>query len=75
VPAIASVGLNMDRLKVDMNSFDVNQRMERDREDAVLLMVRATPQYFVNGRELTDFGYEQLAALILDELAKAAPAQ
>ena len=75
VPAIASVGLNMDRLKIDMNSFDVNQRMERDREDAVLLMVRATPQYFVNGRELTDFGYEQLAALILDELAKAAPAQ
>lgn len=72
VPAIASVGLNMDRLRIDMNSIDVKQRIERDREDAVSLMVRATPQYFVNGRELTEFGYEQLAALVRDELAKAA---
>ena len=70
-PAIASVGLNMDRLRTDMNHFDVRQRMEHDRKDAVLLMVSATPQYFVNGRELKNFGYEQLAALVRDELAKA----
>lgn len=70
-PAIASVGLDMDRLKTDMNSSDVKRRMEQDRNDAMLLMVRATPQYFVNGRELTNFGYEQLAALVGDELAKA----
>ena len=75
MPAIASVGLNMDRLKTDMNNFDVKLRMEHDRKDAVALMVRATPQYFVNGRELTDFGYEQLAALVRDELAKAEQAQ
>ncbi len=75
VPAIASVGLNMDRLKTDMNNVDVELRMEQDRKDAVSLMVRATPQYFVNGRELKDFGYEQLAALVRDELAKAGQAQ
>lgn len=75
MPAIASVGLNMDRLETDMNNFDVKLRMEHDRKDAVTLMVRATPQYFVNGRELTDFGYEQLAALVRDELAKAERAQ
>lgn len=75
MPAIASVGLDMDQLKTDMNDFGVKLRMEHDRKDAVSLMVRATPQYFVNGRELTDFGYEQLAALIRDELAKAEQAQ
>jgi len=74
-PAVASVGLNMDRLKTDMNNFDVKLRMEHDRKDAVSLMVRATPQYFVNGRELKNFGYEQLAALVRDELAKAEQAQ
>ena len=75
MPAIASVGLNVDRLETDINNFDVKLRMEHDRKDAVTLMVRATPQYFVNGRELTDFGYEQLAALVRDELAKAERAQ
>jgi protein-disulfide isomerase len=74
-PAITSVGLNMDRLRTDMDNADVKQRMEHDQKDAVTLMVRATPQYFVNGRELKDFGYEQLAALIRDELAKVERAQ
>ena len=74
-PAIASVGLNMDQLRIDMNNFDVKQRIERDRKAAVSLMVRATPQYFVNGRELKDFGYEQLAALVRDELAKVEQGQ
>ncbi len=74
-PAIANVGLNMERLMADMDKFDVKLRMERDSKDAILLKVRATPHYFVNGRELTDFGYEQLAALIKEELAKAEQAR
>lgn len=74
-PAIASVGLDMDRLHIDMISSEVDERMQRDQEAAAVLMVRATPQYFVNGRELTDFGYEQLAALIRDELAKVEQAR
>ena len=75
MPAITSVGLNMDRIRTDMDNADVKQRMEHDQKDAVSLMVRATPQYFVNGRELKDFGSEQLAALVRDELAKAEQAQ
>ena len=74
-PAIAGVGLNMDRLRIDMNNIDVKQRIERDGKDAVLLMVSKTPQYFVNGRELKNFGYEQLAALVREELKKAEQAQ
>ena len=75
MPAITSVGLNMDRIRTDVDNADVKQRMEHDQKDAVTLMVRATPQYFVNGRELKDFGYEQLAALVRDELAKAEQAR
>jgi len=71
VPAIASVGLDIDRIRAEQNTVDVELRMQRDREAAVSLMVRRTPQFFVNGTELIEFGPEQLAALIRDELAKA----
>ena len=49
--------------------------MEQDRKDAVFLKVRATPQYFVNGRELMEFGREQLAALVRQEIERAEQAQ
>lgn len=75
LPAIANVGLDMTRLETDMNNFDIKVRMEQDQKDAVLLKVRATPQYFVNGRELKEFGRDQLAALVRDEIARAEQAQ
>lgn len=73
LPAIADVGLDMDKLMEDMNRMDVLVRMERDQEDAVTLQVRATPEYYVNGRPLPSFGREQLATLVREELAKAYP--
>jgi protein-disulfide isomerase len=75
VPAIASVGLDIDRIRAEQNTVDVELRMQRDHEAAVSLMVRRTPQFFVNGTELKKSGPEQLAALIRDELAKAERAQ
>lgn len=72
-PAIASVGLDMDKLMDDMNRMDVLVRMERDQEDAKTVQVRATPEYYVNGRPLPSFGHEQLAALVREELEKAYP--
>jgi len=69
-PAIASVGLDMEQLLVDMEAFDVQQRIEQDKNDAILLKVSATPGYFVNGRPLTSFGQQQLADLIREELEK-----
>jgi protein-disulfide isomerase len=73
LPAIASVGLDMDKLEEDMNRMDVLVRMERDQEDAKTVQVRATPEYYINGRPLPSFGREQLAALVREELAKAYP--
>jgi len=69
-PAIAGVGLNMERLMVDMNAMDVLLRIEQDKKDAILLKVSATPEYFVNGRPLPSFGQQQLADLIREELSK-----
>lgn len=71
VPAIANVGLNIDQIRAAQNTAAVESRMQRDREAAVSLMVRRTPQFFVNGTELKESGPEQLAALIRDEIAKA----
>ena len=73
LPAIADVGLDMDKLADDMNRMDVLVRMERDQEDAKTVQVRATPEYYVNGRPLPSFGREQLANLVREELAKAYP--
>ena len=69
-PAIAGVGLNMDQLMADMDSAEVAARIEQDQQDAILLKVSKTPDYYVNGRPLPSFGQQQLADLIREELEK-----
>ncbi len=69
-PAIASVGLDMDKLEADMHSMEALVRVEQDRKDAILLRISKTPTYFVNGRPLPSFGAQQLADLIGEELQK-----
>ncbi|MDH3989550.1 MAG: DsbA family protein [Gammaproteobacteria bacterium] len=69
-PAIADVGLNMEQLAADMDSMEVLLRMEQDKNDSIFLKVSATPEYFVNGRQLPSFGQQQLADLIREELSK-----
>jgi protein-disulfide isomerase len=71
VPVLERVGLDMDRLREDMDGADVTRRVDRDRADAMTLQVTATPEYFVNGRPLPSFGYEQLVALVHEELDRA----
>ena len=70
LPAIASVGLDMEQLQADMNSAEVQQRMDKDFQDSKVLKVVATPEYFVNGRQLPSFGQQQLANLVREELQK-----
>ena len=69
-PAISGVGLNMEQLMADMNAEEVTQRIAKDKQDSVVLLVSATPEYFVNGRPLPSFGQQQLADLIKEELGK-----
>ena len=70
LPALAGVGLDMEQLQADMNSAEVQQRMDKDFQDSKALKVVATPEYFVNGRQLPSFGQQQLANLVREELQK-----
>ena len=71
VRSIAGVGMNIDQLLADVNAPEVTQRIEQDRNDAMVLKVTATPEYFVNGRPMPSFGEQQLRTLIKDALADA----
>jgi protein-disulfide isomerase len=69
--AVGNLGLDLERLQADMNSPEVIEQAQRDRADAMTLKLTATPEYFVNGRQMSSFGEQQLMALIGEELQKA----
>jgi protein-disulfide isomerase len=68
---IEGLGLNVEQLRIDMNSPEVEQRVQRDLRDAMTMKVTATPEYFVNGRPLPSFGEQQLLDLVHEELQRA----
>jgi protein-disulfide isomerase len=70
-PQLAKAGLDTERLKSDMQSPDIARAIAQDVTDARTLNVTKTPEFFVNGRPLPSFGFEQLRTLIDEELAAA----
>ena len=70
-PQLDGLGLDMERIRNDMNSPEIARIIEQDIADARILNVTKTPEYFVNGRPLPSFGYEQLQKLVEEELARA----
>ena len=70
-PYLARVGLDIETLKRDMQSPEIAELISQDLMDAKTLNVTKTPEYFVNGRPLPSFGYEQLRGLVDEELAAA----
>ena len=73
LPVIARVGPDTEQLLADMNSVEILARIERDKKDSIQLRVSATPEYFVNGRQLPSFGQQQLLNLVREELQKVYP--
>lgn len=69
--AVAGVGLDTGQLMADMRLPEIDERIRRDRMDAMTVKVTATPEYYVNGRPLPSFGEQPLRALIRDELRRA----
>src|SRR5450830_399237 len=57
------VGLDKEKLALDMTAPDLQQAIAQDLNDANTLGVSQTPEYFVNGRPLPSFGFEQLQQL------------
>ena len=61
-------GLDIAQLKVDMNGPGIQKMIEQDLGDGRQLGVQRTPQFFVNGDPLLDFGYEQLRQLVIKHI-------
>ena len=68
---LRALDLDLAKLEADMESQRVLQNVSQDAQDAKTMKVRATPEYFVNGRGLPQFGYEQLERLVASEVAKS----
>mgnify|MGYP001815562428 FL=1 len=69
-PYLAQMGLDIEQARQDMNSSEISARIRQDIADARQLQVTKTPGYFVNGKPLVQFGYEQLQNLVETEVRK-----
>jgi len=65
---LGGLGLDMEKLYVDMQSAEIAKQIKQDLLDAKQLKVSKTPGFFVNGKPLVHFGYEQLKQLVESEV-------
>jgi protein-disulfide isomerase len=65
---LGGLGLDMERIKSDMNSPEIARTIAQDLADAKTMNVTMTPEYFVNGKPLPTFGFEQLQRLVDEAL-------
>ena len=63
--------MDLERARQDANAPDVAQHVAQDIADAKALNVTQTPEFFVNGKPMPSFGYDQLTQLVDDALATA----
>lgn len=70
VNQLEGLGLNLEQLAFDMTAPEIASLIAQDLADAQTLNVTKTPEFFVNGRPLPSFGFEQLEKLLAEELAK-----
>ena len=61
---LKTLPLDHAQLEKDWRSSEISRIVKQDIEDGKTLKVRATPQFFVNGKPLVIFGYEPLVQLI-----------
>jgi len=66
-----SLGLDQMQFATDFNGMAVANAIQEDVMDGKTLSVRATPEFFVNGKAMPSFGYEQLKQLVENAVAEA----
>jgi len=71
--SLGGFGLDLDRIRSDMNAPEISRRMERDMADARALGVTRTPELFVNGRQMQNLSLDEFHALVREELRKSYP--
>ena len=67
---LPSAGLDLEKIRNDMNDPGIAKIIQQDLADAKTLNVRKTPGFFVNGKPLPSFGYEQLQKLVESEISQ-----
>ena len=65
---LPKAGLDLEKIRVDMNDPEIEKIIKQDMADAKTLNVSKTPGFFVNGRPLPSFGYKQLQELVESEI-------
>ncbi len=68
---LKTTDIDLDRLKSDMESPQVARNVALDLQDAKALKVNKTPEYFVNGKTMSSFGYDQLKQLVSEAMVTA----
>lgn len=73
------IGLNIDQFKKDVNSAEVKERVERDRNSGIRLGVSGTPTFFLNGDKIpnpkTAEDFRTFIKVAVDEAAKTSSQQ
>ena len=67
---LEGLGLNLEQLAFDMTDPAIAKVIQQDIEDARMLNVSKTPDFFVNGRPLPSFGVEPLRKLVNEALVR-----
>ena len=67
---LPNAGLDLEKIRNDMNDPEIAKIIQQDLADAKNLNVRKTPGFFVNGKPLPSFGYKQLKKLVESEINK-----
>ncbi len=65
---LPKAGLDLEKIRIDMNDPEIEKIIKQDLADAKTLNVRKTPGFFVNGRPLPSFGYNQLREVVESEI-------
>lgn len=65
---LPQLGLDVERIRQEMNDAKITKIIEQDRKDASVLGVRMTPTFFVNGKLVQEFGPLYLREAIANEL-------
>ena len=65
---LARAGLDVPRIQSEMNAASIERVIAQDLADAKAMNVTMTPEYFVNGKPLPSFGFEQLKSLVEEAL-------
>ena len=65
------LAMDHEKLDADMDHPEITRAIQQDVKDSQALNVWTVPKFFVNGRPLPSFGYEQLSQLVKEAVDEA----